>query len=104
MRGHAGRSKGDVDLLLGQTFIEHVKYTMRSGKLIIERLDTAEPAGDAQAAAGTETNKATKAATREAGAVRPPRAAVKSKRSTQNRPAASGGDAQAPPDGGPDPN
>jgi clan AA aspartic protease (TIGR02281 family) len=97
--------RGDVSLLLGQTFIEHVKYTMRSGKLIIERLDTAEPAGDAQAAAGTETNKATGAAIKGGRrTTRPPRAAVKSKRSTQNRPSASGGDAQAPPDGGADPN
>ena len=41
--------RGDASLLLGQTFIEHVRYTMRSGKLMIERLETAEPAGDAQA-------------------------------------------------------
>jgi clan AA aspartic protease (TIGR02281 family) len=97
--------RGDASLLLGQTFIEHVRYTMRSGKLIIERLDTAEPAGDAQAAAGTETNKATGAAKGGKRTIRPPRAAVKSKRSTQGRPSASGGDAQAPPDeGGAEPN
>ena len=97
--------RGDVSLLLGQTFIEHVRYTMRSGKLIIERLDTAEPAGDAQAAAGTETSKASRAAIKGGRRTTRPPTAVKSKRSTQSRPTASGGDAQMPPDeGGADPN
>ena len=90
--------KGDVDPLLGQTFFKHfkVEFSAEAGRLSLKKLDTD---GD-----GAETKTSAKATTKGRRAVRPPRAAVKSKRSTQNRPSASGGDAQAPPDGGPDPN
>lgn len=90
--------KGDVDPLLGQTFFKHfkVEFSAEAGRLSLKKLDTD---GD-----GAETKTSAKATTKGRRAVRPPRAAVKSKRSTQSRPSASGGDAQAPPDGGPDPN
>jgi len=90
--------KGDVDPLLGQTFFKHfkVEFSAEAGRLSLKKLDTD---GD-----GAETKTSAKTTTKGRRAVRPPRAAVKSKRSTQNRPSASGGDAQAPPDGGPDPN
>jgi len=90
--------KGDVDPLLGQTFFKHfkVEFSAEAGRLSLKKLDTD---GD-----GAETKTSAKATTKGRRAVRPPRAAVKSKRSTQNRPSASGGDAQAPPDGGADPN
>ena len=90
--------KGDVDPLLGQTFFKHfkVEFSAEAGRLSLKKLDTD---GDE-----AETKTTAKATTKGRRAVRPPRAAVKSKRSTQNRPSASGGDAQAPPDGGPDPN
>src|SRR5271165_6205877 len=90
--------KGDVDPLLGQTFFKHfkVEFSAEAGRLSLKKLDTD---GD-----GAETKTVADATTKGRRAVRPPRAAVKSKRSTQNRPSASGGGAQAPPDGGPDPN
>ncbi|MGA8349573.1 MAG: TIGR02281 family clan AA aspartic protease, partial [Isosphaeraceae bacterium] len=98
--------KGDVDPLLGQTFFKHfkVEFSAEAGRLSLKKLDTDGDGAETKTVADAETKTSAKATTKGRRAVRPPRAAVKSKRSTQNRPSASGGDAQAPPDGGPDPN
>ena len=98
--------KGDVDPLLGQTFFKHfkVEFSAEAGRLSLKKLDTDGDGAETKTVADAETKTSAKATTKGRRAIRPPRAAVKSKRSTQNRPSPSGGDAQAPPDGGPDPN
>ncbi len=98
--------KGDVAPLLGQTFFKHfkVEFSAEACRLSLKKLDTDGDGAETKTVADAETKTSAKATTKGRRAVRPPRAAVKSKRSTQNRPSASDGDAQAPPDGVPDPN
>ncbi len=98
--------KGDVAPLLGQTFFKHfkVEFSAEACRLSLKKLDTDGDGAETKTVADAETKTSANATTKGRRVVRPPRAAVKSKRSTQNRPSASGGDAQAPPDGGPVPN
>src|SRR5208282_1009651 len=82
--------KGDVDPLLGQTFLKHfkVEFSPEAGKLSLKKLDTDGDGADTKTVADAETKTSARATTKGRRAVRPPRAAVKSKRSTQNRPSA----------------
>ena len=98
--------KGDVDPLLGQTFFKHfkVEYSAGARKLSLKKLDTDGDGAETKSVADADAKPSAKATTKGRRTVRPSRAVAKSKRSTQNRPSASGGDAQAPPDGGADPN
>jgi len=99
--------KGDVDPLLGQTFFKHfkVEFSAEAGRLSLKKLDTDGDGAETKSVADAEAKPSAKATTKGRRTTRPPRAAVKSKRSTQGRPSASGGVAQAPPDeGGAEPN
>ena len=98
--------KGDVDPLLGQTFFKHfkVEFSAEAGRLSLKKLDTDGDGAETKTVADAETKPSAKATTKGRRTTRPSRATAKSKRATQGRPSASGGDAQAPPDGGADPN
>jgi len=97
--------KGDVDPLLGQTFFKHfkVEYSPEARKLSLKKLET--DGEEAKSVADADAKPTAKATTKGRRNVRPPRTTAKSKRATQGRPSANGGDAQAPPnEGGAEPN
>jgi len=99
--------KGDVDPLLGQTFFKHfkVEYSAEARKLSLKKLDTTGDGDETKSVADADAKPSAKATTKGRRTVRPPRTTARSKRATQGRPSASGGDAQAPPDeGGAEPN
>src|SRR5271157_3601067 len=99
--------KGDVDPLLGQSFFKHfkVEFSAEARKLSLKRLDTTGDGDEIKSVADADAKPSAKAATKGRRPVRPPRTTAKSKRATQGRPSASGGDAQAPADeGGAQPN
>src|SRR5271157_1643419 len=99
--------KGDVYPLLGQTFFKHfkVEFSAEAGRLSLKKLDTDGDGAETKSVADADAKPSAKAATKGRRPVRPPRTTAKSKRATQGRPSASGGDAQAPADeGGAEPN
>ena len=98
--------KGDIDPLLGQTFFKHfkVEFSAEAGRLSLKKLDTDGDGAETKSVADADAKPSAKATTKGRRTTRPSRATAKSKRATQGRPSASGGDAQAPPDGGADPN
>jgi aspartyl protease family protein len=95
--------KVDVPDLLGQSFFKHfkVEYSPEARKLSLKKLDT--EGDETKSVADADAKPSAKATTKGRRTVRPPRTTAKSKRATQGRPS-DGGDAQAPPDGGADPN
>ncbi len=98
--------KGDVDSLLGQSFFKYfkVEFSAEAGKLSLKKMDTEADSAETKSVADAEAKPSAKATTKGRRTVRPPRTTAKSKRAPQGRPSADGGDAQAPPDGGADPN
>ncbi len=93
--------KGDVDPLLGQSFLKHFKvdFSPETGKLSLKRVDTAE--ADSSSLNGPEpTRPASKAATKARRSHAQPKATVKTKRGARTRqPMPDGSDQPAPGDG-----